>query len=80
MDKVEDLAFEEALTELESIIDKLEGEGLTLDQTVTLYKRGRILANHCQEVLDTVELRVEKLATQPDGSPGTVPFEPDASR
>jgi exodeoxyribonuclease VII small subunit len=78
MDKTTDLAFEEALTELESVVERLEGEGLTLDETVALYKRGRDLAGHCQHLLDTVELRVEQLTTEGESRP--VSFTPDDGR
>jgi exodeoxyribonuclease VII small subunit len=74
MDNVDDLPFEKALEELEAILEKLEGEGLTLDETVTLYQRGRLLAQRCQAMLDTVALRVEQLAAGEDGEDRAVPF------
>ncbi|MGC9349044.1 MAG: exodeoxyribonuclease VII small subunit [Anaerolineae bacterium] len=77
MEETEDLAFEEALVELESVVERLEGEGLTLDETLALYERGRDLADHCQHLLDTVELRVEQLTT--GGEPEAVPFTPESS-
>lgn len=75
MERIEDMAFEQALAELEQIVEKLEGEGLSLDETVTLYQRGRELADHCQQVLDTVELRVQQLTPDSDGTMREVPFD-----
>jgi exodeoxyribonuclease VII small subunit len=74
MDKAEELPFERALEELETILEKLEGEGLTLDETVTLYERGRLLARRCQTMLDTVALRVEQLSVSENGDVHTEPF------
>lgn len=65
---LEDLSFEEALAELESIVQKLEEGSLALEETVALYRRGRTLAAHCQGLLDDVELRIQQLV--PDGEGG----------
>jgi exodeoxyribonuclease VII small subunit len=74
MDAAIDLSFEDALRELEGIVQKLEGDGLALADTVALYERGRALAQHCQEVLDTVALRVQQVQTNEDGAVRIVPF------
>ncbi len=68
MDAEMELSFEDALNELETVVQKLEDGTLDLNQTVVLYRRGRALAAHCQRLLDTVELRVQQLAsTGPEG-------------
>ncbi len=77
MDSIKDLAFEEALAELEALVRRLEGEDLSLDKTVELYQRGRLLAQHCQTLLDTVALQVEQLSTDPDGTVRVEPFAPE---
>lgn len=74
MDNVDELPFEQALEELEVILEKLEGEGLTLDETVNLYKRGRLLAQRCQSMLDTVALRIEQLTAGEGGEVEATPF------
>jgi len=38
---VEELSYEKALGELETILDALESEGQDLDATMALYERGR---------------------------------------
>jgi exodeoxyribonuclease VII small subunit len=63
---VEDLTFEETLSELETIVQQLESGELKLEETVSFYQRGQQLAAHCQALLDDVELRVQQL--QPDGT------------
>ncbi len=74
MESPEDLSYEKALQELEEIVSKLEGEGLSLDETVVLYQRGRELAGHCQQLLDTVELRVQQVSEAEDGTTRVEPF------
>lgn len=59
---VEQLAYEQALAELETIIASLEANQLALDETMTLYERGQALTRHCVELLDKAELRIKKLS------------------
>jgi exodeoxyribonuclease VII small subunit len=56
-----DLSFEKAFEELEMIVAKLESGELTLEESVTLFERGRKLSAHCQSLLDKAELRVNQL-------------------
>ena len=72
---LEELSFENALAELESVVEKLESGTLDLDQTVTLYQRGRTVAARCQTLLDAVELRIQQLAPNGDGGHDVVDFE-----
>lgn len=62
----ENLSYEAAYAELEGIISKLESGELPLEESVSLYERGRALAAHCQAVLDKAELRINQL--NDDGS------------
>ncbi len=75
MDSIKKMPFEPALEELENVLEKLESGTLPLDETVALYQRGRGLAEHCQHLLDTVELRVKQLSDGGEGSPDVIPFE-----
>lgn len=63
---VNTLSFEAAYAELEELIARLESGDLPLDESVTLYERGRQLSDHCQTLLDKAELRISQLAD--DGS------------
>ena len=63
MSDINELSFETAYAELESIITKLESGDLPLDDSVTLFERGRQLSEHCQSLLDKAELRVSQLTT-----------------
>lgn len=58
---VEDLTYEKALNELESILDALENETRDLEATMATYERGRALIKRCQDLLDKAELKVKLL-------------------
>lgn len=58
---VEELSYEKALAELETILDALESEGQDLDANMALYERGRALIKRCQDLLDKAELKVKML-------------------
>jgi exodeoxyribonuclease VII small subunit len=59
---VDQLTYEAAFTELQTIIDALEGEQSALDQATSLYERGQLLVKRCQELLDQAELKVRQLS------------------
>jgi exodeoxyribonuclease VII small subunit len=61
MSDINGLSFETAFAELESIIVKLDSGELALEESVTLFERGRVLSEHCQSLLDKAELRVKQL-------------------
>ncbi|MCQ3938700.1 MAG: exodeoxyribonuclease VII small subunit [Chloroflexi bacterium] len=59
---VEELSYEEALAELEGIVEALEGEQNPLEEAMKLYERGQALAAHCGALLESAQLKVRKLA------------------
>ncbi len=61
MSDINELSFEKAYEELEDIITKLESGDLPLEESVTLFERGRVLSERCQSLLDKAELRVSQL-------------------
>jgi exodeoxyribonuclease VII small subunit len=68
-------SFEELYRELEETVRRLETGDLTLDESLALFERGTSLAEQCNNLLDSAELRVRQLATRPDGSTESEPFE-----
>lgn len=66
MNTIQELSFEAAFAELDTIVARLESGELSLEEAVTLYERGRRLTEHCQQLLDQAELRVNRL--NDDGS------------
>jgi exodeoxyribonuclease VII small subunit len=53
--------FEAAITELESIVKKLEDGELTLEQSLELYERGVTLSRYCHGRIEQAEKRIEIL-------------------
>ncbi len=60
--KIDELNYENALTELESIVSALESESHSLDESLALFERGQLLAKHCAALLDQAELKVKQLS------------------
>lgn len=68
--------FENALEELESLVEKLESGELSLDDSLKQFKRGVELTRHCQSVLENAQQTVQKLTELDDESSAT-PFDAD---
>ena len=67
---VEELTYEEALVELEGIVESLEGEQSPLEDSMKLFERGQALAAHCGADLESAQLKVQKLVGE-----SVIPFE-----
>lgn len=63
--------FEDALAQLEELVEKMETGSLSLEESLRAFERGTRLARHCQTVLEQAELRVKALLQ--DGSEVPVP-------
>jgi exodeoxyribonuclease VII small subunit len=58
--------FERAIEELETLVDRLEGDELSLEDSLALFERGIGLTRACQQALDRAEQRVRILTEQSD--------------
>jgi len=58
---VNDLKFEAALSELERIIQSMEGGRLPLEESIAAYRRGSELLEHCQQQLSDAERKIQIL-------------------
>ena len=58
---LENMTFEEALEELELIVNKLETGEVTLEDAVDAYERGSKLKDQCQKRLNEAKMKVEKI-------------------
>ncbi|MBI3434693.1 MAG: exodeoxyribonuclease VII small subunit [Proteobacteria bacterium] len=73
---VRKLSFEKAIEELESIVTRLEGGKVPLEESVAIYERGEALKRRCDELLKQAEARVEKITRDADGAPtGSEPLD-----
>lgn len=61
------LSFEQALGELEQIVQDLERGQLDLDAAIKAYERGTVLKTHCDGKLKEAQLRVDKITLSQDG-------------
>ena len=61
--------FEAALGRLEEIVQKLERENVGLDESVTLFREGKGLAQKCERLLKEAQASIDA-ATRGDGEPG----------
>ena len=64
----EKISFEEAMSELETIVEKLEADQTRLDDAVALYERGQELRKICQERLMAAQECVAAIVENPDGT------------
>lgn len=77
-EKIESLSFEDALSELETIVRNLESGQTKLDESITAYERGVALKKHCEKRLNDARLKIEKITLDENGSPtGLEPFDPE---
>ncbi len=58
---LEDVAFEEALAELEGLVEQMEAGDLSLEASLAAFERGVKLTRHCQASLKAAELKVKVL-------------------
>ncbi len=57
-----DKKFESAMKELEEIVNRLEDEGLPLEESISLYEKGIKLSKVCAKKLKDAQERIEKLS------------------
>ena len=67
------LSFEDALAELETIIGRLEGGQVALEESIALYERGAALKAHCEATLTAAREKIEKIVVGPGGEPKAEP-------
>ncbi|MBN9541024.1 MAG: exodeoxyribonuclease VII small subunit [Reyranella sp.] len=65
------LSFEDALKELEGIVQQLERGQVKLDEAISAYERGALLKRHCEQRLAEAKMKVEKIVFSADGSVST---------
>ncbi|WP_251943927.1 exodeoxyribonuclease VII small subunit [Staphylococcus sp. Marseille-Q5304] len=60
----ENQSFEDMMKELENIIQKLDNENVSLEESLNLYQRGMKLSANCDETLKEAEQKVNELMTE----------------
>lgn len=73
---VEEMSFEEAMQELETVVGQLERGDVALENSIQLYERGAALKARCEVKLKDAEEKVAAITLDRDGQPtGTQPVE-----
>ena len=70
------MSFEDALNELEEIVEGIESGKGALDDSIHAYERGVALKKHCETKLREAQARVEKIMPGTEG-PKSEPFDVD---
>lgn len=59
--KKSEKSFEESFARLEKILERLESDDISLDETIKLYEEGLLLTKICYERLSNAELRIKEI-------------------
>ncbi|HZT89320.1 MAG TPA: exodeoxyribonuclease VII small subunit [Stellaceae bacterium] len=71
------MSFEDALSELEQIVRRLEGGQVKLDDAIVSYERGAQLKRHCEQKLNEAQQRVDRIVIGPEGAVAAEPAKLD---
>ena len=74
---IKKLSFEDALTEMQDIVQRLESGQVKLEDAVESYARGAHLKQHCQAKLKEAQVKIDKIGFGPDGDIVTEPADMD---
>ena len=68
MDKneISELSFEEALKDLQKIVEELENGNVELEKSIELYERGAKLRMHCEDKLRVAEKKITEISLEKD--------------
>ena len=70
-DPLEKMTFEDAMEELENLVDSLDKGDVSLDEAIAAYDRGSQLKDHCQKKLNEAKMKVETI--QSSGESNVIP-------
>ena len=57
----ENLSFENAYAELEQIVQNLDTNNATLAESISLYEKGQLLIQHCNQLLKDADLKLQTI-------------------
>ena len=69
------ISFEEAMTNLEDAVARLEGGALSLDESLKTFEEAVALVKVCNEKISSAEQKVKMLIEGADGVVTDVPFD-----
>ena len=59
--------FEESITKLEALVERMEGGNLSLEESLKTFEEGIKLTRECQQALKTAEQKVKLLIEKSSG-------------
>ena len=65
-----ELSFEQAASELDLIVDKLNTGSVQLDEMISLFERGTLLSEHCSTLLKKYDGRIAKAMRETENKEG----------
>ena len=65
------LSFEESIALLEKIVNKIESGKMNLEDAVIYYEKAEKLRYHCEEKLNSVKSKIEKITIKENSTSGT---------
>ena len=71
--------FEKAFQQLEKIVQRLEGEEMSLDDSLRLFEEGIALSRFCHQKLEEVEKKIELILADAKGQPRIEAFEEEVA-
>lgn len=74
MNRKKPVDFEQSLSELQALVERLESGELSLEQSLTAFEQGVALTRDCQQALTLAEQKVQQLIEQ-NGALSTTPFD-----
>ncbi len=69
------LSFEEAFAQLEAAVAALQDGQMPLERALHYFEEGMKLVQHCSNLLENAELRVQQLLVSDEGTPVVESFE-----
>ena len=78
IDPIDQLNFEQALASLQEIVEKVETGRIGLEEAIAQYETGCKLVQHCKQILEKAERKIEILTKGLDNKLTPQPFTPES--
>ena len=73
--EISKLSFEEAINDLQKIVEELENGNVELEKSIELYEKGAKLRIHCEKKLKVAEKKISKISLEKDGEVSVIDSE-----
>ena len=64
--EIKSMTFEESFNELNSIVDKINNDNVSINEMTSLFERAVELNNHCKKILNNTKGKIQKLVNDND--------------